>query len=53
MQMSFVSKGNCPEVKPLTTPEKSAFGVGVFPFAFLFPNMKQTESQETSHKLAV
>ena len=49
----FVSEGNCPEVKSLSTPEKAAFRVGVFPFAFLFPNMKQSRSQETSHKLAV
>lgn len=43
MQISLSQKAVCPE--------KAAHGVGVFTFAFLFPNMEQSRCQETSHKL--
>lgn len=49
----FYLRRKLPLVMPLTTPEKSAFGVAVFPFAFLFPVMKLTRNQEARHKLAV
>lgn len=44
MQISLSQKSVCPK--------KAACRVGVFTFAFLFPNTKQSRCQETGHKLA-
>jgi hypothetical protein len=51
MQISLSQKETA-QGQSFVHPEKATGRVGVFTFAFLFPNMKESRCQETSHQLA-